>query len=141
MRFAVTFSLAMTVSAMTSTAWAQEPRIDLRRDQVPRVTAPREAASGGVTMTPEMWFYEQERGRYDDPKMAVRRRAEARAQQRNDRLASSEWYGMSNSRPVCNLTPWCSNYSFFWGSNSYDPLRFRPLATPLVVMRPTDGHQ
>jgi hypothetical protein len=132
---------ALVALAFTGVASAQQPRIDLRRDQAPRVVAPRENVTSGITPTPEMWFYEQERGRYDDPKMAVRRRAEVRAQQRQDRIASSEWYGMSNSRPVANLTPWFSSYSAYWGSNTWDPLRFRPTTTPLIVMRPTDGNQ
>ena len=135
-------ALAMLAMGWARESSAQEPRVDLRRDQAPRLMVSRENnVSSGITPTPEMWFYEQERGRYDDPKMAVRRKAEARAQQRQDRMASSEWFGMSNSRPFVNLTPWCSGYSTYWGSNSYDPLRWRPLATPLVVMRPTDGHQ
>jgi hypothetical protein len=131
---------ALAVAGLTRIADSQEPRIDLRRDHAPRVVAPpRPVTPSDLTMTPEMWFYEQERSRQDDPTAAVRRRAEARAQQRQARLASSEWYGLSNSRPVCNLTPWCSNYSAYWGSNTFDPLRFRPVAT--VVMRPTDGPQ
>jgi len=121
-------------------AWpcaAQETTLQLRRDRAPRVTPARETSMGVVTPTPEMWFYDQERTRHDDPKMAVRRRAEQRAQQRQDRLSSQQWYGISNSRPTVSPTPWFGDYSSFWGSNTYDPLRWRPAATPLVVLRPS----
>ena len=92
---------------------------------------------GVVTPTPEMWFYDQERIRHDDPKMAVRRRAEQRAQHRQDRLSSQQWYGISNSRPEVSATPEFGGYSPHWASNTYDPLRWRPAAAPLVVLRPS----
>ncbi|HEX3727339.1 MAG TPA: hypothetical protein VHV08_13895 [Pirellulales bacterium] len=127
------------VWAMCWPCAAQDAALDLRRDRAPHVVATHEAAAAAMTPTPEMWFYEQERSRYDDPKMAIRRRAETRAQQRQDRMASMEWYGMSNSRPAVSITPLCGAYSAFWGSNSYDPLRWRSSASPLVIARPTNN--
>ncbi len=112
-------------------AQAQAPMTearDLRRDQ-PAAT---------VSPTVEMWFYEQERTRYDDPKGAVRRKAEARAAQRAGRLASMKWYGMSNSRPVVATTPMFGTYSPSWVSNTADPFRWRATA-PTVVVRPGNG--
>lgn len=105
---------------------------------------PRDAGSvsqelGTVSTTPEMWFYQQERQRYDDPKMAVRRKAEQRGAQRADRLAASKWYGMDNSRPVVNPTAILTSYSAYWGSNTYDPMRWRPFSVPYVVSRSGDG--
>ena len=82
-----------------------------------------------------MWFYERERIRYENPKMAVRRRAELRGAQRAERLAALEWYGMSNSRPMVSSTPTMSSYAPYWGSNTYDPHRWRPYSTPIVVLR------
>jgi len=60
--------------------------------------------SGDVSLselkpTPEMWFYLQERQRYDSPKLAVRRNAEIDANQRNQRLAAQKWLGQSPQRP------------------------------------------
>ena len=101
---------------------------DLRRDQAP----------GAVSPTPEMWFYEQERTRYEDPNGAVRRKAEARAAQRAGRIASMKWYGMSNSRPVVGTTPVQGTYSPSWVSNTADPFRWRATA-PAVVVRPGNG--
>jgi len=111
---------------------------DAPLDDAPRTTA---AQTPPVTIarTPEMWIYEQERIRYDDPKTAIRRRAELRAAQRGDRIAAMKWYGMSNSRPRAFCTPSMSSYSPYWGSNTYDPNRWRPYYTPSVVVRPSEA--
>ncbi len=83
-----------------------------------------EFSPGVVPPTAEMWFYEQERNRHDDPKLAVRRKAEFKAAQRGNRIASLHWYGMSNSRPAASATPWFGTYSPTWSSNSSDPYRW-----------------
>jgi hypothetical protein len=115
----------------------QEARLNMRRDSAPRVAPPPDS-QGTVTPTQDMWFYEQEWKRHDDPKMAVRRRAELRAQERHDRLASLRWYGISNSRPTVS-SPWSGGYSAYMGSNTYDPLRWRPMTAPVVLLRPAGG--
>jgi hypothetical protein len=128
----ITLSLLLLLAARTCAA--QDAKSDLRRDTAP--VAPRDASLGTVTPTPEMWFYEQERSRQDDPKLAVRRRAELRGQQRQDRLASMQWFGMSNSRPTASPTPWFGGWSPYWGSNTYDVLRWRASTAPVVVVQP-----
>jgi hypothetical protein len=105
----------------------EEPRET--RDDVPRATTMQETLTT-MTRTPEMWLYEQERIRYEDPKQAVRRRAEMRAAQRSDRLAAQRWYGISNSRPMATCTPHMEGYSPYWGSNTYDPNRWRAFSLP-----------
>lgn len=113
------FSLACL--ALTQVAMAQDP------DQNARPRALEQSTGVAVTPTTEMWFYEQERSRYDDPQQAVRRRAELRAAQRASRLAAMEWYGMSNSRPSANATPVTGSYAPTWTSpNTYDPNQWRP---------------
>ena len=62
--------------------------------------SPSISKSTEVTSTPEMWFYEQERLRYEDPNTMARARAEYESNQRQARLAALKWYGMSNSRPM-----------------------------------------
>ncbi|HEV7222374.1 MAG TPA: hypothetical protein VGN42_06700 [Pirellulales bacterium] len=108
-------------------AQAQQPR-NTTRLVPPAARAPRpqqaDALADGTTsltqMTPEMWFYQQEMRRYDDPRAAVRRKAEYRAAQRQRRIAAMEWYGYSNSRPLANPTPFASGtYSPGWVSNNY----------------------
>lgn len=123
-------------------AWpcvAQDKRLNVRRDQEPRVAPaqPTQESLGAIAPTPEMWFYEQEWKRHDSPKLAVRRRAELRAAERHARLASLSWYGISNSRPTV-MAPWSGGYSDYWGSNTYDPQRWRPMVAPVIVLRPGD---
>jgi hypothetical protein len=98
------------------------------------------ATTGTVTPTPEMWFYEQQVNRYDNPKVMVHERAEWRANQRRSRLAASKWYGISNSRPMVSPFPWFGGYGPFWGSNTYDPLRWQPSGNTIVVERPTERY-
>ncbi len=71
-------------------------------------------------VTPEMWFYMQEYRRYSSPKEAVRRKAEMRAQQRQNRLASQRWFGVSNLRPTANPIPYYGTYSPSWGGNGWN---------------------
>ena len=107
--------------------------------QAPAATdpAPRSRLSpGDVTPTPEMWFYEQYRRDYDDPKLAVRRAAEIKARQRRNRLAAQKWFGYSNSRPQCNVDPFNGDWSFGWtGNNSYYPMRWSGVGRPWVVVQ------
>lgn len=86
--------------------------------------------------TPEMWLYEQERNRYEDPRAAVRRKAELRAAQRGDRLAAMKWFGQSNARPVVSTTPYCYTYGAGWVSNTPNPYQWQSGPRPSVVVRP-----
>jgi hypothetical protein len=49
-----------------------------------------------------------------DPRSIIHQKAQARAYQRQARLASMSWYGMSNSRPMAASTPFTSRYSPVW---------------------------
>jgi hypothetical protein len=111
----------------------EEPR-NIRREQTTMAT------QGTLTPTPEMWFYEQERTRYEDAKSAVRRKAEFRAAQRAQREASMKWFGMSNSRPTASPTPIAGTYSPTWVGNTHDPYRWATGATTTVVVRPTSRY-
>ena len=73
------------------------------------------------TVTPDMWYYSQEQRRHDDPRQAVRRKAEFVSQQRALRIASMKWFGMSNSRPLASTSPFMDEYSPTWIGNSYHP--------------------
>ncbi|MCE9545205.1 MAG: hypothetical protein K8T25_06775 [Planctomycetia bacterium] len=57
-----------------------------------------------IKMTPEMWFYLQERQRYESPKNAVRRNAEIAAAQRSQRIAAMQWLRQSAERPSVYAT-------------------------------------
>lgn len=118
MKTLVCLSLLGLCSALVN---AQEPGVnELRRDTThPSMTRTM------VTQTPEMWFYEQERSRYEDPKAAVRRNAEHRAAQRQSRIESMKWFGLSNIRPSATSTPVMGTYSPMWTSNSYNPMHWQ----------------
>ena len=93
-----------------------------------------EFSLGQMTPTPEMWFYEQAWRRYRDPKMAVRRRAEFEADQRQARLAAQRWFGYSNSRPTVSPTPFTGNYSPAWTSNSPYSTQWRGVSGTTVIV-------
>lgn len=90
---------------------------------------------GEVTPTPDMWFYQQYMSQYQDPKMAVRRKAEFQADQRARRVAAMRWFGLSNSRPYAFSDPYHSDYSPRWTSNNYwYPDRWSGTGRPWVVV-------
>ena len=66
-------------------------------------------------------FYRQRRRRYAEGAMAIRRKAQYRAQQRMLRISALKWFGMSNSRPTATALPWGGIYSPAWVSNSRRP--------------------
>lgn len=70
-------------------------------------------------MTPEMYLYLHQLQRYDDPKQAVRRKAELKTAQRNQRLAAQKWFGVSNARPMASAQPFMDLYSPRWIGNGY----------------------
>jgi hypothetical protein len=136
------FALLMGLLAVANAA-AQQPstkgatRGDAPGTQPvqPRPVAPvepvlnRRISTGELQPTTQMWFYEQELQRYNDPKLAVRRKAEFRAAQRESRLAALAWFGLSNSRPVASPTPVMGTYSPSWSSNYIDPYRWMGVRT------------
>jgi hypothetical protein len=102
---------ALMLSFCTVPAWAEKPT-----STQPKIAAT--VSAGEIKATPEMWFYEQQMQRYQDPKTMVRANAEVRAQQRQHRIESMKWFGFSNSRPVVNGDPWHGDYGPHWTSNS-----------------------
>jgi hypothetical protein len=112
---------------------AQGVSSNLRRDESQPSTIHQ--SPGTLAPTPEMWFYEQERKRHDDPKMAVHRRAELRAQERHQRLASLRWYGIDNSRPNVSANPWCGVSALYWGWNPYDAMLWNAAPAPATIAR------
>jgi hypothetical protein len=115
--------LALIVGlSAAATAIGQQPA-----EKVPTINA--RVSTSELRATPEMWFYEQELQRYNDPKVAVRKKAEFRAAQRERRLASMAWFGMSNARPMVSPTPVMGTYTPMWTSNSVDPYRWMGVRT------------
>lgn len=95
--------------------------------------SPPELAPSQVS--PEIYLYLQELRRHNDPKQAVRRRAEIRAAARTSRIAAMKWYGMSNSRPQVNPIPFMGTYSPTWVGNGYDRYDWLDAGWPSVTLR------
>jgi hypothetical protein len=74
-------------------------------------------SASDIKPTPEMWFYDQAMREYKDPQMAVRTQAEIRSSQRQRRIESMKWFGLSNSRPHASSDPYHNDYSPHWVSN------------------------
>jgi len=126
--------LSLLVAICASPSQAQDAPFDARRNEpVPTVA---QDGHSSQSISPEMWLYEKQLERHDDPAMAVRRKAELRGLQRAERLASQQWFGISNSRPLVMPTPSTGGiYAPFWSGNSYDPNRWRPYSFPSVGQR------
>jgi hypothetical protein len=80
-----------------------------------------------------MWYYSQEMRRHDDPKQAVRRKAEFVTQQRMRRIESMKWFGISNARPYASTTPFMDEYSPAWIGNGYHPYQWVGVGSPVIV--------
>jgi hypothetical protein len=130
------FALAVTIvlSIVAQVTTAQEPEFRDARTARGTDRAP-------VTQTPEMWFYEEQMRRYDDPATMVRQKAEFRAQQRQRRIAAQKWYGFSKARPTVNSTPWGAMYSPSWSSNGNRPYQWEGVGTAVIVREPYRGYR
>jgi hypothetical protein len=114
-RFALALSIALISAAV---ALGQQPVGTLPEPPAPQRESARMISPGE---TPEMWFYEQERRRTEDPETIVRANAQEKATQRRARLAALAWFGLSNSRPTASPDPIHGPYSPRWISNGYQP--------------------
>ena len=92
---------------------------------------PEMSAQEQALLSREMWYYQQMRRDYDDPRVALRAKAAEKAAQRRARIASRKWYGVSNSRPTVSVDPLHMNYSHTWVSNTRQPYHWAP-ATPNI---------
>jgi hypothetical protein len=91
---------------------------------------------GEVTATPEMWFYQEQMSRRDDPKEAVRRKAEFRTAQREARLESRRWFGVSLMRPMMSTAIMEGESAAVWtGGDPFYPYRWSGRTSAIVVHR------
>jgi hypothetical protein len=92
---------------------------------------------GELKTTPEMWFYEQYMKQYKDPRMAIRARAEFDSAQRQRRMASRQWFGLSLSRPRWSADVFNWDVSPGWTSNNGAyPYRWQGIAQPWYLAEP-----
>jgi hypothetical protein len=64
----------------------------------------------------------------------IHHNAQTRAQQRQLRLSSMSWYGMSNARPTASLTPFCSIYSPVWQMPGPQPFAWHTTNRPAYLI-------
>ncbi len=113
-------SVCLFAVALTAVAQGQ--------GELPPAYSPSDRASVPATipgisqsqMTPEMYLYLYELRRHEDPKQAVRRKAELKTAQRMQRLAAQKWFGVSNARPMASAQPFMDMYSPRWIGNGYN---------------------
>ena len=78
-----------------------------------------------VNVTPEMWMYMHEYRRKQDPKAAIRKKAEFRAQQRRNRIEAQKWFGYSKLRPTSSAVPYFTNaYGTTWTGLPWSPYQW-----------------
>lgn len=131
-------SLAASILALcfaTAPAGAEDADIKAKPAAESAVSVTATAA------TPEMWFYQQYQQEYKDPKVMIRKAAELKATERQRRIASLQWFGMSNQRPRAWSDPYNGDYSPTWVSGNYDSpqLWTRPSAIIIVAPRETQA--
>ena len=85
------------------------------------------------SVTPEMWLYMQATKRHDSPKEGVRRKAQLRSAQRQQRLESQRWFGFTNLRPTVNPLPFYGSYSPMWAGSARDPYLWYGSGQPYVT--------
>jgi len=110
-------ALFVVCGVFAAVAAAQEPPLVEPESQF-------EVAPSLISPTPEMWFYQQELQRADDPKKIVQRNAQRRAAERRDRIAAMRWYGFSNQRPQAHPYPWAGTYSPTWSGDYHHSYRW-----------------
>jgi hypothetical protein len=74
----------------------------------------------------QSWNREQRTNTKQDARAIVQQKAEARSEQRMDRMASASWYGISNSRPSGSSTPFTSRYGSVWEMPGGRPYSWNP---------------
>jgi hypothetical protein len=93
---------------------------------------PPSTTNTGEEQQSESWYREQ--AAKPDAKAVAQQKAMVRADQRMARMASMQWYGMSNSRPQASGTPFSTRYSPLWEMPGGRPYAWYPQSRPGYVM-------
>ena len=134
------FGLSCGLLLAASIACGQEVELGHPAPRAPEL-APHPADIDPSTVAPEVYMYLQDLRRRDDPAQSVRRKAEARAEQRASRLQAMKWYGFSNARPQTSTVPMMSGvYSPAWSGNGFDRYDWSTIAGPIATMRIQHQH-
>jgi hypothetical protein len=80
----------------------------------------------------ESW-YRQQPPYQPSPRTIIHQKALVRYSERQSRLASLAWYGMSNARPTASPTPFTSLYSPVWQQPGGRPFAWYASSRPTYV--------
>jgi hypothetical protein len=83
----------------------------------------------------QSWHYQPSTTYQPNPRAIVHQKSMARAQQRAHRLASMNWYGMSNLRPTASPTPFTTLYSPVWQMPGGRPFAWYTSGRPTYIFR------
>jgi hypothetical protein len=85
----------------------------------------------------DSWYYNpstEQAAAKTNPRQIIQAKAMARGQQRADRLAALNWYGMYNGRPTAQSTPFCNAaYSPTWRAPYGSGFSWRQGPTTYIV--------
>ena len=130
----LSLAFVLLALALSATAGAKDP------DPKSKPLSEPVISPGEVNPTPEMWFYQQYQLQHKDPHALVQHQAELRAAERAHRIASMQWYGMSNSRPRASNDPFNNDYGPSWTSgNRFTPNRWDANIHSTVVIFPRES--
>ena len=83
----------------------------------------------------ESWYHQKEPVAFKpDIRAIIFQKASVRAEQRQQRLAATSWYGMYNGRPTASGTPFTSMYSPAWQSPGGPPFAWHASTRPTYVI-------
>ena len=125
---AVLFGSMLVIAAPARGEEAEEFDAEVSSPVNPQRSQPRD----------DSWYYQpsSEPTSYQpNPLAIIHQKALARSQQRTDRLAALNWYGMSNSRPTAAPTPFCTLYSPAWQSPGGKPFSWYTSGRPIYIFR------
>ena len=151
--------MGLACAALASPCYAQnnraadprdtrEPKAPYTVKEAPRSVAPAKpnysigVSPGELTPTPDMWYYEQARRDYLDPKLSIRRKAEFETSERLRRQAVMRWYGYSPQRPPATPDPVHAGPTppGTWGGSQY-PVRWAAYTATVITPPPSSGHR
>jgi hypothetical protein len=99
----------------------QAPVVDLRGDET-------DYSGAAYTQPIQAPSYEP------NPRAIIHQNAQTRAQQRQLRMASMAWYGLSNSRPTASPTPFTTLYSPVWQMPGGRPYAWYSTSRPTYLI-------
>jgi hypothetical protein len=83
----------------------------------------------------ESWYnYDKPTEYQPNPTAIIQQKAMIRAAKRQARMASMQWYGMSNSRPTAAAMPWSTMYSPAWQMPGGRPFAWYTSGRPVYVL-------